>query len=95
MSSNTATAEWGVSPESASFAVVEAIAEMEGVDPIDLGPVLYDVVDADALDQLFSDPFRGSSPIDGRLELVVAGYVVTVRSDGTVTVRSPNDPNDP
>ncbi|WP_312912818.1 HalOD1 output domain-containing protein [Natronosalvus caseinilyticus] len=38
-----------------SQAVVEAVAEAEGVRPIELTPPLYEVIDLDALDHIFDD----------------------------------------
>lgn len=39
---------------SASQAVIEAVAAHEGVEPTELTPLLYEVVDCDALDALFN-----------------------------------------
>lgn len=65
----------------ASLAVVEAVAEAEGVDPADLDPPLARVIDPDALDALFTD---GSS---GWMTFHYSGYAVTVHADGSVDVR--------
>ncbi|WP_129114423.1 HalOD1 output domain-containing protein [Halegenticoccus tardaugens] len=91
MASKRATTEWGVPGDSASFAVIAAIAEVEGVDPTALDPLLYDAVDADALDRLFRASDRGSTLLDGRLEFSVAEYDVTVFGWGSVAVRRRDD----
>lgn len=72
-----------VREESVSGAVVEAVAEAEGTDPLELTPPLYDAVDSDALDRLFAD-----ASTDGRMEVAFAyrGYDVSVRGDGSVSV---------
>ncbi|TKX76004.1 hypothetical protein EXE46_00350 [Halorubrum sp. GN11_10-6_MGM] len=72
-----------------SLAVVEAIAELAGVDPADLpeeGVVLYDHVDPDALNELASG--RSDSNVD--ISLTVAGYDVRVGPDSAVARHSRN-----
>ena len=71
-----------------SLAVVEAIADLAGVDPADLseeeGVVLYDHVDPDALDAIVAG--RPGSDVD--VSLSVAGYDVTVGPDSAVARRT-------
>jgi hypothetical protein len=63
-----------------SQAVVEAVAEAEGVDPMGLHTTLYEVIDPDALDALFQS---SSADVAGpRIEFTYHGYVVTVTGDG-------------
>ncbi|WP_096394366.1 HalOD1 output domain-containing protein [Halorubrum trapanicum] len=72
-----------------SLAVVEAIAELAGVDPTDLpeaGVVLYDHVDPDALNALVA----GRSDSDVDVSLTVAGYDVRVGPDTAVARRDGN-----
>lgn len=73
--------------------VVEAIADATGVDPLELPP-LYDSVDPDALDSLFSHDGASASITSlcfeiGDCEVVVrgSGEVVVVRSDAELDVR--------
>ncbi|RLM68412.1 HalOD1 output domain-containing protein [Halorubrum sp. Atlit-26R] len=69
-----------------SLAVVEAIAELVDVDPVDLseeGVVLYEHVDPDALNALVS----GRSDADVDVSLTVAGYDVRVGPDSAVARR--------
>lgn len=65
--------------------VVERIAEVEDVDPFERTPPLYEVIDPDALDQIFA-----ATPTAGRMEGQVTfpynGYEVTVCGDGYVSV---------
>ncbi|PHQ38052.1 hypothetical protein DJ69_13710 [Halorubrum persicum] len=75
----------GVSP---SRAVVEAVSDPAGVEPVDLadeaGIVLYEHVDLDALDTLVA-----SHPeVDLDVSLSVAGYAVSV--DATAAVVQPS-----
>lgn len=63
----------------ASEAVVAAVAEREGVDPVEL-PRLFESVDPDALDAIFAD----GRP--GRVSFQYAGYDVTVCGTDQVTV---------
>lgn len=39
--------------ETPVLTIVEKVAEREGVDPVDLGPPLYDAIDTDALNRVF------------------------------------------
>lgn len=64
-----------------SIAVVEAISAAEGVEPAELDGSLYDSVDPDALDDLFS-----GERTNGQVVFEVFDYVVTVRADGDVRV---------
>lgn len=60
--------------------VITAIADEEGVDPMDLEPPLYEVVDLDALEMLFD------RDADGRFVFSYNGYDVTVTSGGEVSI---------
>jgi len=64
----------------ASEAVIQAIAEAKGVDPLELDP-LYDRIDLDAVDRLFAS----TDVPAGRLTFDVAGCRVRVRADGQVS----------
>lgn len=64
-----------------SVRLIETVAEREGTDPVALDPVLYDVLDPDALDSLFDGP--GAA---GRLEFTYLGYDVVVGADGEISV---------
>lgn len=78
-----------------SQAVIDAVADAEGIDPADLRPPacdpLHAVVDPESLDALFSDRADGGSRTNGCVTFSYSGYVVTVASDGTVVVRDPAD----
>ncbi|WP_279387679.1 HalOD1 output domain-containing protein [Natrarchaeobius chitinivorans] len=66
---------------SPTLAVVEQLAEKEGVDALELRPPLYDVVDTEALDQLVE-----SMDEDGLVEFEYQDYQVTVSSSGEISV---------
>ena len=70
--------------EETSAAVVSAVADAKGVDPLELDP-LYDVIDADALDAIFS-PAQGTAPRSAELRFSMAGCEVVVRGTGEVVV---------
>ncbi|UPV99123.1 hypothetical protein M0R88_11360 [Halorussus gelatinilyticus] len=81
--SQAQTAAAGTSTISQS--VVEAVAEAEDVDPMELSPPLYEVIDPDALDQVFAaSPTNGR--MDGQVTFTYNGYEVTVSGDGYVSV---------
>lgn len=69
--------------EAVSQQVIEAVADAKGVDPLDLPP-LYDSIDPDALDALFSHADSSSSITE--LSLQIAGCEVLVRGNGEVTI---------
>ncbi|WP_275039990.1 HalOD1 output domain-containing protein [Natrialba hulunbeirensis] len=69
-----------VADQRPSMAVVDLIARVDGVDPIELEP-LYNVIDPDVLDSLCE-----SSPGLDRLEFIYHGRRVTVEAtDDTAT----------
>ena len=76
---------------SLSYEVIRAVAEREGVDPIDIEPPeyepLYDVLNPEALDALFAPRESGTPRGAGRIEFTYCGYDVVVDSDGTVELR--------
>lgn len=67
--------------EQASIAVVSLISEIEDCEPWELEP-LGDVVDPDALDDLFA--FDRSWPENGHVSFEYCGYIVSISSDGVV-----------
>ncbi|ELY85239.1 HalOD1 output domain-containing protein [Natrinema altunense] len=67
--------------DSISLRVVEALADATNTDAHELEP-LYNVVDPEALDQLF----QSGSTADVSVEFEYYGVLVEVRNDGTVTV---------
>lgn len=66
-----------------SIAVVEAVAERDGVDASTLDPPLNTVVDGDALDSLFAGKGEDANAV---VEFSYRGYVVVIGGDGAVTV---------
>ncbi|RKD93354.1 HalOD1 output domain-containing protein [Halopiger aswanensis] len=67
--------------ESLTVQLVQAIADAADVDPVDLSPPLYDVVDPEALEALFA-PTDGGTTRRGRIEFSYAAYRVTVSVAG-------------
>lgn len=63
--------------------VVETVAKAEDVDPLELTPPLYEVIDPDALESLFAN-----NRVLGKVIFNYAGYEVSVFSDGDVSVKS-------
>ncbi|WP_436930356.1 HalOD1 output domain-containing protein [Halosimplex halobium] len=68
-----------------SIAVVEAVAEAKGVAPTEMEETLYDAVDPDALDRLFTD--RETGELAGRVVFELDAHEVTVQSNGDILVR--------
>lgn len=73
----TATYNWG---EDGAVTLVNCVAEVRGIDPIDLDPIQH-TIDTDALDSLLAGNFRGSCTF------TYAGCEVEVSGDGTIRVR--------
>lgn len=71
--------------EPLSFSVVRAVSSLAGKEPEELPP-LYDVVDPDSLDTLFTD----TSGRNGSLSFLLDGYEVTVHADGSIVVKRAN-----
>jgi hypothetical protein len=69
-----------------SSRVIEALAAEEGVVPTELRDPLYDVIELEALDDLFSDRRDGSPRSEGLVEFAYRNYQVTVHSGGRVDV---------
>lgn len=70
-------------------AIVTAIADAEGVDPMKLGPpLLYDVVDVPAIEQSFFGSRTGNRTRNatGATQFRYGRYLVKVRSDGWIEV---------
>ena len=65
---------------SASEAVVHEVAEQKDVQPEDLNPPLFEVVDPDALDGLFNKN-------TGRVSFEYHGYLVTVDHSAKVSLQ--------
>jgi hypothetical protein len=83
-------------PESSarlSTTVVHALADVMGVDVTDTGFALYDSVDPDALDQIFSPRGDESPRAPGHVAFTVEGYRVTVYSTGEIVITPPAGPS--
>lgn len=68
---------------SVSSKIVSEVAEFKDVDPLGIETPLYEVVDPDALDDLFT---ARSGPRAGSVEFAYAGCRVLVHSEGGVVV---------
>ncbi|WP_324663266.1 HalOD1 output domain-containing protein [Haloarcula sediminis] len=69
--------------EALSHAVVVAVAERNGVDPLDLDERLYDCIDPDALDALFTSSGQNAC---GTVQFVMAGCHVEVTAERQLRV---------
>lgn len=72
--------------EEPSSVIVDLIADLEGVDPTDLSPPLYSVIDPDALNHLFHAPNDDTAPTPGHVCFTYRGYDVRIQSDGEVAI---------
>ena len=78
----TTTAEFDPVDGVPSMAVTSLVADRKGVDPRDL-PVVYDIIDPDALDMLFSDHRAGLANVS--VSFQYEGFDVRI-DHGTITV---------
>jgi len=69
-----------------SEAVLNRVAEAEGVEPSELDTPLYAVIDPDALDMLFWSDNDGPTRDTGEVRFEYSGYKVTVSATGDVSV---------
>jgi hypothetical protein len=75
--------ETDISP---SFSVIKAVSEVTAAAPDEMEP-LYDVVDSDALDRLFTrNDTHGTALSDGFVRFRYEGTEVTVHADGRTAV---------
>ncbi|WP_232686521.1 HalOD1 output domain-containing protein [Halobacterium zhouii] len=65
--------------------VVEKVSEVTDTDPTDLEP-LFNTVDPDSLNTLFSDIQSASPRDEGHVAFPIAGCQVTIWADGRVEV---------
>lgn len=76
-------------------AIVFAIADSEGVPPIELNSLpLYDVIDVDWIEQAFFGFRTGGNARNGTgsIEFRYTKYLVNVRADGWIHVYEPIEP---
>ncbi|WP_266075871.1 HalOD1 output domain-containing protein [Haladaptatus caseinilyticus] len=72
-------------PQSGSLIVIGELAETVGVEPHELQPPLYDVIDPEILDRLVR---RDGDATDASVSFTYREFTVVVRSDGYVSVES-------
>ncbi|WP_247003627.1 HalOD1 output domain-containing protein [Halosolutus gelatinilyticus] len=70
-------------PDSVTGTIVSAVSDAEDCDPLSLPP-LWDVIDSEALDELFA-PTRTGRHRAGSVRFDYAGYEVTVTVDADTT----------
>ncbi|SFS70746.1 HalOD1 output domain-containing protein [Halostagnicola kamekurae] len=84
----TGTLETRSDSEPLSVKVVREVAQKEGVDPTELDAPLYDVINPEALDELF-EPRRNGEPRFGAVTFTYHGYDIVVEhgdDDGGLTI---------
>ena len=79
--------------DSPMIAIINALAEAAGVDPLSLPP-LYDYVDPDAINTLFDD-HKGAKDAETLLSFRVDTWNVFVRADGHIRICDATKPTQP
>jgi len=86
---NTFTAYHDIEgPAKISTTIVHALADVMGVDVTDIGFSLYDSIDTDALDSLFTP--EDERQLNGHICFFVEGFQVTVYGDGQIDIDTPS-----
>jgi hypothetical protein len=81
----------GIQTNQISQRIVQAVADAEGVDQMDLTP-LYTAIDPDALETLFEPQLRGASGrVHGEIRFSYHGYEVRVSAAGEVDLAPDGD----
>lgn len=76
-----------------STAVTHALADVMGRDVTEAGFVLFDTIDPDALDRLFSPSCESDGRSPGHVAFTVDDHKVTVYSTGEIVVTPPSGPD--
>lgn len=76
--------DWSGTGASVSNAIIAAVSDEAGVDPVVLPP-LFEQIDPDALDTLFASE-NGDLCRTGSITFAYAGFVVEVVCDGDPTI---------
>lgn len=66
--------------------IIELISDLEGIDPVDMSPPLFSVVDPEALDTLFQTSTDDGPQISGHVQFEYRGYDIRVQDDGEIVV---------
>ena len=82
---NTNDGPPAASPQPPSTRVLIAVADAKECTPDDLEP-LYNVINPEALDELFAPQADGTTRSQGSVSFQYAGYQVTVSSEGDVSL---------
>lgn len=77
----------------ASYAVINALAEIKETELADLKP-LYSVIDPDALDRLFQHTNKDDSHLYTEVSFSYEGHDVTITPVATTTRKNPIHPNE-
>lgn len=79
--------------EDLDWKIVSAVAEEKGVEPMDLDERLYDVVDLDAVKDLFVGMPNRTALVEGQVTFTLAGCEVVVDQGWNVDVTAVPSPN--
>lgn len=72
--------------DAVSVAIARKVATLEGADPTEITPRLYDAIDPDALDSLFCGADGAANDEAPTVEFEYYGYSVTVEGPDDVRV---------
>jgi len=72
--------------EDPSMMIIDLISDLEGVDPVELSPPLYSVIDPEALDTLVHSASAETPQPWGHVDFEYCGYEIRVQSDGEIAI---------
>lgn len=79
-------------PRSVSLQILDLVAELEGVDPVQLRPPLHSSVDPDVLDAIVSETANGDER-SADVEFSYLGYRISISISGDPTISVTEDEN--
>lgn len=66
--------------------IIDLISDLEGVDPVELSPPLYSVIEPKALDTLYHSASGDTPQTSSHVQFEYCGYEIRVQSDGEITI---------
>lgn len=79
-------------PAKLSTTLIHAISDVANIDTRNIESTLFQHVDPDALDALFSPVDQDIQRTNGHVSLVLWGYNVTIYSNGQIVISEPRQP---
>lgn len=66
--------------------IIDLISDLEGVEPVELSPPLYSVIEPQALDTLFHSETGDTPQPSGYVQFAYRGYEIRVQNNGEIAI---------